>query len=674
MLGLVCYSHRAPCREKYVWKFYKNPVKMEGIVSTRFCNPITARLCNNFDKIKIVAEAMGDVPVLDRSVNTDSAAAFVAELREYGADPARENHDQVSKLADDVEEAIPHIRYITKDELLAAHDTIIEHLNRYAAEQTDVRIQYCIMMPSFDQALKSNMWVGLRVLLNCHGPAWGLAASPCNQDLQALRSYATMVAGGGSAHFTVIQCLFFDDVMYSGGQMHDTIKMFQALYNTKDITLQAFACVPFVHRHNAWSFQYVHPAILDMVTLQSKDLPIAAHFIAYEFERDKKTTLTYTQTKVPDYASFPSWLGRLINPLAPEYDMWMEQYIDNKSKRGGAFPLFRNCENTDPTKSCMIGSYVPVLKRLQAADGDRKLRDFCVETDIALAFHAGTSSPKNMSMYKEYTEGTTAVSTKLADNVTTITASPYLLNYFNPNYGTILLSLSDVSSDKIQLFMDTVGPALMHFRNSGAILPTAVFIDSHVFMWRPGPAVDVFSLVFETRWKRLPGDEKLGEYGFQTKQFTVDGFKPEHLRELRTDFETRLADFVMPIVTAMHASGMAHGKIGDPASYRYGVRQNPGYAPEPLTLTGVMLHPASFTHVTFQNSVGEAEWAAAVTADLQNIETLTRAMVAMGTQAQALVPPKMTAPVYDKSDDDDDDDDDSYEALSRQQSKKRVRG
>jgi hypothetical protein len=277
-------------------------------------------------------------------------------------------------------------------------------------------------------------------------------------------------------------------------------------------------------------------------------------------------------------------------------------------------------------------------------------------------------------MYKEYTEGTTAVSTKLADNVTTITASPYLLNYFNPNYGTILLSLSDVSSDKIQLFMDTVVPALMHFRNSGAILPTAVFIDSHVFMWRPGPAVDVFSLVFETRWKRLPGDEKLGEYGFQTKQFTVDGFKPEHLRELRTDFETRLADFVMPIVTAMHASGMAHGKIGDPASYRYGVRQNPGYAPEPLTLTGVMLHPASFTHVTFQNSVGEAEWAAAVTADLQNIETLTRAMVAMGTQAQALVPPKTTAPVDDKSDDDDDDDDDSYEALSRQQSKKRVRG
>ncbi len=647
---------------------------MEGIVSTRFCNPITARLCNNFDKIKIVAEAMGDVPVLDRSVNTDSAAAFVAELREYGADPARENHDQVSKLADEVEKAIPHIRYITKDELLAAHDTIIEHLNRYAAEQTDVRIQYCIMMPSFDQALKSNMWVGLRVLLNCHGPAWGLAASPCQQDLKALRSYATMVAGGGSAHPTVIQCLFFDDVMYSGGQMHDTIKMFQALYNTKDITLQAFACVPFVHRHNAWSFQYVHPAILDMVTLQSKDLPIAAHFIAYEFERDKKTTLTYTQTKVPDFASFPSWLGRLMNPLAPEYDIRMEQYIDNKSKRGGAFPLFRNCENTDPTASCMIGSYVPVLKRLQAADGDTKLRDFCVDTDISLVFYAGSSSPLHTSLLEKHnSEGTTAVSTKLADNVTTMTASPYLTEGAW-NHGKIVLTLADVSLDKIQLFMDTVVPALVHFSTSGAILRAAVAIGQNVYMWQPDPAGGLFSLQFETTWRRLPGVEEFGMHGFQSKQFTVDGFKPEHLRGLRTDFETRLADFVMPLLAAMHASGMAHGKIGDPASYRYGVRQNPGYAPEPLTLTGVMLHPASFTHVTFQNSVGEAEWAAAVTADLQNIETLTRAMVAMGTQAQALVPPKMTAPVDDKSDDDDDDDDDSYEALSRQQSKKRVRG
>jgi hypothetical protein len=580
-----------------------------------------------------VANAMESVAVVDHSVDTDRAAAFVAQLRSYAADPAHPNHAEVARLADEVHSAIPHIRYITKTELLEAHGAIIERLNHYAAERTDATIQYCVMMPSSFDALKSNMWVGLRVLRDCAGPAWGFAATlDCNQDMWALEAYLTMLHRPKTwveARPVVVQFLFFDDVMYSGTQMTEAMDDF--LDDIKAIMKRppdAYACVPFVHKHNPASFAFIHPAILAMVEELSKDLPIAGKYITRE--NTQLTTLTYTQTKVPDYASFPTWLARLVNPLAPEYKAWEDEYKDDKSKRGGAFPLFHNCDNTDRSSSCMIGSYVPVLQRLQSNEGATRLRDFCSKSQQShVVFSTRVRSPISPALV-----------TTLADGVTTLSASRELMDDFmvSERWRVIMLSLDNVSLDRIKLFVDTVMRALAHFKTSGASLPTDMAMEKAV-IWCPTPDADVFSLRLKTFYS-FPGHN------------VQDEEAPSNLRALRKDFETRLAGFVTPIVTAMHASGMAHGRIGDPNSYRFSMS---GF----YQLAGATLHPASFTRATFKTDVSDAVWADAVAADLRGVEELVGAMVALSTSTK----PPSHIPAEDHT----------YDTLSQKQSEKRMR-
>jgi hypothetical protein len=633
-----------------------------GAVSTRFCNVFTQRLCSNFDAMRAVAEAMGDVPVLDRSVDTEKAAAFVAELRTYGADATKPDYAAVSNLADDVEAAIPHIRYITKAELLEAHDAIIERLNSYAAESAekyDLTVQYCVMMPSFDEALKSNMWVGLRVLRHCYGPAWGLAASlQCEEDLRTLKAYVGVVSSPSRP--VTVQCLFFDDVMYSGGQMRETLHTFLERHVLRGKSeLKAAVCVPFVHDHKASTFKYIHPAIKLMVIELSQGLPIAETYIRRE--QGEETTLTYTQTKVPDYASFPSWLARLTNPYTAEYNTWLRDYVDDKTKRGGAFPLFRNCDNSDRSHSCMTGSYVPVLQQLQGNKGVTKLRDFCTKTDVQMLFNVkdGDIRPRETGYFMVVREYTTAIVTKLADDVTVLTASPEFTHHDGMfafkltdhvyHLRKILLTLADVGPDKIQLFMDTVIASLVLFQKCGAIPPEDPVVRGALLTQR-NRDVEVYSLQVLTIWPRLPGD-----------QYTADGLTSEILHFIRKSIETRLANYVTPIVTSMHTAGMAHGKIADPASYRFGITRSRKYYKDEesvdATLDGVMLHPASFTHTTFRDRVDDAQWRSAVAADLRSVDDLVRAMMAKTDAAWVVLNPKKTAAPHR----DDDDDGDGFE-------------
>jgi hypothetical protein len=226
------------------------------------------------------------------------------------------------------------------------------------------------MIPPPTDALKSNMWAGLRAVHECTGPAWGLAASVhCAADMEALQTYA-------ERHLPEIQCLFFDDAMYSGQQMNDLVDQFKAKY-----ALPAYACVPFVHLHDDNSLRNIHEALVDMVVNLSKDLPIAYTYLEYERRTGaNQRTLTYLQTKVPDDISFPNYLARLYNPYLMQLPFYSRDLV----------PLFENCTAAQPP--CFKGSYLPVLQNRRFARGPTKLVDFCKEEGSAGAGSAGAGS------------------------------------------------------------------------------------------------------------------------------------------------------------------------------------------------------------------------------------------------------------------------------------------
>jgi hypothetical protein len=612
---------------KNVWYITQHKERTMAI-STRFCNTATERLCANFDKMRVVADAMENVRVFDRSVDTDKAAAFVAELREYGANPANSNAAKVAELADDVEAAIPHIRYITKDELLAAHDAFVALLNKYAAERTDAVVQYCIMMPPFEEALKSNMWAGLRALRDCSGPAWGLAATfKCKQDMDALRAYSIMAQPApGAGPPLELQCLFFDDVMYSGGQMAETMTEFDNESKRFDLQhLVAFACVPFVHVKSNIN-DMIHPALRDMVNTLSATLPIAANFIRYAKQRGSNT-LTYTQTKVPDYVSFPSWLARLENPFSPSYTKWLYDY--DKTKRGGAFPLFRNCGS--PADSCMTGSYVPVLRNLKEADGAAKLVNFCTVDPYRMYL----LQPHEKFFATQTCVNTGVTFSVLSDESSVVTSSKECIGVtlgpvsflhgweiFNimlwGSYRVVLLSMADVTFHSLDLFNNTIGKALLVYEtvdSSFAVSRTMLLQQT-----KPGAALSMQLLTFT----KTPRDGLFGASDIHAHTDT------HHVREL-----------VLAMVRKMHAAGMAHGRIGAPSSYRFAM-------PSTAAVAAVHMHPASFTHVTFQSNVSGAAWDRACGADFSAVEDLIRALPGTG---------KTAASHRDKEDKEDDETD-----------------
>jgi hypothetical protein len=631
----------------------------DDAVSTRHCNPVTQRLCSNFDTMRALGRAMGNVSVKNRSVDTKKAAAFVAELRAYGANPANANHAAVAELADDVQAALPFIRYITKAELLEAHDAIIQRLNRYAAERTDVTLQYCIMMPPYREALKSNMWVGLRVLSNCYGPAWGLAASfECHQDMDALFAYsfATTGAAAGAAAAprpVVIHCLCFDDVMYSGGQMNHAMRLFQEAL-PRALPIRAYACVPFVHKHNADAFRYIHPAILPLVEMLARGLSLAKHYFNEQTLRtltgfnEIGTTLTYAQTKVPDYASFPAWLARLMNPGTDAYKGWIREYIRDKSKRGGAMPLFRNCG--DPAKSCMTGSYVSVLKGLQERTDDPRLADFCMEAaaddDLGMLFYMNDETMDQMADDGVVTIATTThAPVALPNGVMVLQSTPMItsdLQHVVPAIyswegrmktraseagflnAVIVLSMPSVTLDEGARVMTTVRRGLRAYAAAEPLFSVFASVP-----WEAAKTPRLVTVHLLTAFRLTAG----------TTPFTVDNLGGK--RFALGDSTTDISDFAGSVARKLHAAGVAHGSLHKLSSYLFVLYSAMD------ELFALHLHPASFTHVTFKDAVSDAEWRAAVAKDLRDAQGVQGAMrtVTAAPRAAATAPAKMFRPL-----------------------------
>jgi hypothetical protein len=439
--------------------------------------------------------------------------------------------------------------------------------------------------------------------------------------MDALRAYSIMAQpAAGAGPPLELQCLFFDDVMYSGGQMAQTTLEFERESEYFEVTqhLVSFACVPFVHQKA--DVNMIHPALRDMVNALSATLPIAANFIRYSRGRGLNT-LSYTQTKVPDYASFPAWLARLENPYSESYAKWLSDYIRDKTKRGGAFPLFRNCGS--PSDSCMTGSYVPVLRNLKAADGAARLVDFCT----ADPYRRYLLRPQEEPFTPQTCLDTRVTRTVLSDESSIVTSSPecvgvtggpsavlnsneknmiqllmWIVKNTTNSHRVVLLSMADVTFHTLDLFNNTIAKALLVYETvdpSFAVCRTMLLQQT-----KPGTAL---SMQLLTVTQTPPN----GLFGASDITMYTDA---RHVREL-----------VLAMVRKMHAAGMAHGRIGAPSSYRFAMAST--------AVAAVHMHPASFTHVTFQHSVSGAAWDRACGADFSAVEDLMRALPGTGKTA-----------------------------------------
>ena len=134
---------------------------------------------------------------------------------------------------EELQRALEHVRYISFDELRRANEDNVALLN--AGEPGE----YCLMVPADTE--KSNMWLTLLAATTLR-PAYAACAT-CNEDKEALR------------RIDAVDCLFFDDCIYSGSQMEAHLRGAR-----EACPKQRFYCVPaFWHVNHRLEKVNMHP-------------------------------------------------------------------------------------------------------------------------------------------------------------------------------------------------------------------------------------------------------------------------------------------------------------------------------------------------------------------------------------------------------------------------------
>ncbi len=192
-------------------------------------------------------------------------------------------------------------RYDLLHELQLALNSIkyisFEDLSRACAEniallQTSREHRYCLMVPRPSEAQKSNMWLTLLAAAALR-PMYA-ACAECYKDIDALNDLGETVHG-----------LFFDDCVYSGTQMNEKLRNAAAFCKTQD-----FYCVPaFWHENIKVTAADIHPLVRAAVMTRSKGLKRALEYFTDPiWNVYHGQTLTFLQTKQPDFLSFPVFL------------------------------------------------------------------------------------------------------------------------------------------------------------------------------------------------------------------------------------------------------------------------------------------------------------------------------------------------------------------------------
>jgi hypothetical protein len=248
------------------------------------------RLAQN--AIDVIEFADANLPALTTGFGEVSHApnqaykAQLAALVENVLVDSDESEGQRHRLLRELQLALNSITYIS-----------FEDLSRACAEnvallQTSREPRYCLMVPSVQNAQKSNMWFTLLAAAALR-PMYAASVS-CYKDIHALNAMGEKVHG-----------LFFDDCVYSGTQMSVNLK------NAKDeCPTQEFYCVPaFWHQNERMTPAAIHPLVRAAVEARSKGLKRAQEYFTDSiWNVHEAQTLTFLQTKQPDSLSFPEFL------------------------------------------------------------------------------------------------------------------------------------------------------------------------------------------------------------------------------------------------------------------------------------------------------------------------------------------------------------------------------
>lgn len=190
----------------------------------------------------------------------------------------------------------------------------------------------CKRLTEYSRMEKRQIGVGINLsYIKKSNVLWSLIALGFLPEDTIIVSYDDSFSASASANIDV---LWFDDVMYSGGQMSRTIREFKSI-NPPNIGV--YAVVYAYHHHE--NAEIVHPAVKASVTRNSKKCytvsraieEIVAVFADSDESRTllidilnrisrfknqvytaEHTTFTYLQTKMPDYIS--------VSPLLYNYN------------------------------------------------------------------------------------------------------------------------------------------------------------------------------------------------------------------------------------------------------------------------------------------------------------------------------------------------------------------
>jgi hypothetical protein len=255
-----------------------------------------SHLNRNVTGLLAIARAKSDslskgIDAESHSINSTYVAKLLSVVRGVFDKATEEPKEYYTIQYDQLVKALAHIRYISFKELTAANNANIDLL----IERSDGR-PYCIMVPSKGEREKSNMWLTLLSATRLQ-PEYS-ACITCDEDVEALNSAEEM------------DCLYFDDCVYSGTQMA------QLLSHAREVCpTQRFYCVPaFWHANNLLPLTDIHPAVSSEVAKRSSTLSRATDFLDPIFWAVYQgQTLTFLQTKQPDSLSFPSFLWKTLN-------------------------------------------------------------------------------------------------------------------------------------------------------------------------------------------------------------------------------------------------------------------------------------------------------------------------------------------------------------------------
>jgi hypothetical protein len=143
-----------------------------------------------------------------------------------------------------------------------------------------------------------------------------------------------------------LDCLLFDDCIYSGSQMRKIVSGTRLYFNKVH-------CVPaFYHTGNRFAPQqlpqdWIHSRVRDAVLQRSRSLRTANEFLSKIWTRPD-LRLTYLQTKQPDEVSAPTWLWSIqFGPFANSTlsDLFREQV---KLEHQESLSIATNCKGEKP--------------------------------------------------------------------------------------------------------------------------------------------------------------------------------------------------------------------------------------------------------------------------------------------------------------------------------------